>query len=309
MNCWRRRHDFNNYGSYFGYFRISWFRCRDGRLAPDPIASLIVYLIFLLMGIGLILWGIQRRKNKHIKVNQPSTSINDPSTSINDPYIFDNKKENQSFQHSIALPGVVYPGNNESKTLIIEEISLLIFEWKSKWMLFDFPMHIYVDDMLTGIIFFKEDSRFVVPVTQGNHKVKVTMSFRTADLMISTYGNQLFQINIEYSRAAGSVKLESSYMSDSITKDYIISCINTFNSRKRFMNEIYNFTPKGYTITALSLADTSACLKLTKYSYNANLIIFFILGLLPGLIYIIVSEATSKKMIFEQSSNGAITVR
>lgn len=64
-------------GVILGIFALVGFGAVMGGLAPDPITSLIVYLIFLLMGIGLILWGIQRRKNKHIKVNQPSTSIND----------------------------------------------------------------------------------------------------------------------------------------------------------------------------------------------------------------------------------------
>lgn len=54
-------------GVILGIFALAGFGAVMGGLAPDPITSLIVYLIFLLMGIGLILWGDTKKKEQAYK--------------------------------------------------------------------------------------------------------------------------------------------------------------------------------------------------------------------------------------------------
>lgn len=57
-------------GVILGIFALAGFGAVMGGLAPDPITSLNSLFDFFINGNRSDTLGIQRRKNKHIKVNQ-----------------------------------------------------------------------------------------------------------------------------------------------------------------------------------------------------------------------------------------------
>lgn len=290
-------------GAILDLFALIGFLAVIGGTVEDPLGVSIVYFVSLILGIGLIFWGIHRRKNKKKKIENQQLSFD------NNAQYYQYNLPNQNLQNPNESYGVTSSYNTGVNNQNVDVISLLMFEWKKKWMMYESPITIFVDDMLAGICFFKKDSTFIVPVTQGNHKICIKCSFRSTDLWISTQGNQMYIINIEYSRATGKLNLNNSNMTSNISKDHIINNLNIFNRKMLLLNEVLKFARQRYTVKSFAYADSHAIVKLSRYNNNIYFVLLIILGILPGLIYTFIAMATSKVMIFELTPEMAVICR
>ena len=89
-----------------------------------------------------------------------------------------------------------------------KEVSLL-FNWKGAYVVADAPVVIAIDDITDTFGSFKKGFNVQIPTVAGVHKIKVILAgIRSSVATVKTESNKSYQVEIQYSRAWGSIKFE-----------------------------------------------------------------------------------------------------
>lgn len=174
-----------------------------------------------------------------------------------------------------------------------ESPGVLIINWKKKAMLGEAVVTIFVDNEPVNMVFFAHDSKTVLPLSKGLHQIRAALGFRNAEIRIDICAGQYTELDLDYSRSAGSVKFNNLRISGSADYYSMSQIIHEASGKRNLMQAVISYTNQGYQV--LSLTNTQAVILMNKITRG-------MLGIVPAAI-----NAATQKTIIELHPDGTIS--
>lgn len=166
---------------------------------------------------------------------------------------------------------------------------------------------VYLDnDTSIAVIHFKEDSKTVLAIPEGRHKLSIRIP--ALDVEFEVKSGQSCTIRINYSVAYGRLSFENANTYSPASTGEIRTAFDSASSRRRLLDAGAGYLAQGYGF--VKITDSSLLLGVPiKDSSVAATFVLFLLGIIPGLIYMImtiVRESTTNMVLLETNPDGSI---